>query len=174
MLTDVISSGCASFILTVMVGVLAYIAFIYIFRLTGKRSLVEINTFDMIVMVIHASIIGTMLLSESYALVDGIISLALLLFVHFEVTWLSARFTSECEGQRSEASLVYHNEAFVDEAMQRQHVSRNEVVEPIVTSVYFRNRKRAPKKYTLASPQSNRNTASQSKMRHSKREIVRN
>jgi uncharacterized membrane protein YcaP (DUF421 family) len=55
--------------------------------------------------------------------------LALLLSLQFAISWLSVRFTPFSQLVRSEPSLLYHSDAFLDEAMKRQRVSRDEVLQ---------------------------------------------
>lgn len=74
-----------------IVGVPAYVALVFILRLSGKRSLSQMNAFDLFVTVSLGSTLATVLLSKSVALAEGIAALALLLFLQFSITWLSVR-----------------------------------------------------------------------------------
>lgn len=129
MATDAFFSGWDGIIRTVIVGVPAYFALVLILRISGKRSLAQMNAFDLIVTVSLGSTLATMMLSKSVALAEGITALALLLFLQFVITWLSVRFNAFRKLVRSDPSLLYHNNAFVDEAMMRQRVSRDEVLQ---------------------------------------------
>jgi len=126
---DAFFAGWEGILRTVAVGVPAYVALVFILRLSGKRSLAQMNAFDLIVTVSLGSTLATMLLSKSVALAEGITALSLLLFLQFAITWLSVRFTPFRQLVRSEPSLIYHNDAFVDEAMKRHRVSRDEVLQ---------------------------------------------
>lgn len=131
MLTDPFFAGWGGIIRIVIVGIPAYAALIFILRLSGKRSLAQMNAFDLIVTVSLGSILSTILLSNSVALVEGITALSLLLFLQFIITWLSVRFTPFRKLVRSEPSLLYHNGTFLEEAMMKQRVSRDEVLQII-------------------------------------------
>lgn len=126
---DAFFAGWEGIIRAVAVGVPAYVALVFILRISGKRSLAQMNAFDLIVTVSLGSTLATMLLSKSVALAEGITALALLLFLQFTITWLSVRFTPFRKLVRSEPSLLYHNHVFIDEAMKRQRVSRDEVLQ---------------------------------------------
>lgn len=128
---DTFFAGWEGIIRTVVVGVPAYVALVFILRLSGKRSLARMNAFDLIVTVSLGSTLATMLLSKSVALAEGVTALALLLFLQFAITWLSVRFPPFRKLVRSEPSLLYHNKAFMDEAMKRQRVSRDEVLQVV-------------------------------------------
>lgn len=142
--TEMFFTGWEGIIRTIIVGVPAYLALVIILRFSGKRSLAQMNAFDFVVTVSFGSILGTILLSESVALAEGITALALLLFLQFSITWLSVRFTAFRKLVRSEPSILYRNDAFVDKTMQRQRVSRDEVLQivrskgiPVMTEVAF-------------------------------------
>lgn len=128
---DTFFAGWEGIIRTLVVGVPAYVALVFILRLSGKRSLARMNAFDLVVTVSLGSTLATMLLSKSVALAEGITALSLLLFLQFAITWLSVRFTPFRKLVRSEPSLLYHNDAFVDEAMKRERVSRDEVLQTV-------------------------------------------
>ncbi|MES2981067.1 MAG: hypothetical protein V4727_02045 [Verrucomicrobiota bacterium] len=171
---DTLLTGWEIVISTLIIGIPAYIALIHIYRLSGKQSFADMNTFDLIVVVSYILICGTMLLSETFVLADGITALALLLFVQFGVTWLSLRSTAKHESESSEAPLLSHNEAFVGQGKLGPHVNRDEAIKAMVTTAYFRNRTRALKRCNLAASQAKRYSAKQFKKRYSRGEIVRN
>lgn len=129
--TDTFFAGWGGIVRTIVVGVPAYAALVFILRMSGKRSLAQMNAFDLIVTVSLGSTLATMLLSKSVALAEGITALSLLLFLQFAITWLSVRFKPFRQLVRSEPSLLYHNDAFVEEAMKRQRVSRDEVLQMV-------------------------------------------
>ncbi|MEX2580670.1 MAG: YetF domain-containing protein [Verrucomicrobiales bacterium] len=128
---DVFFAGWGGVVRTLAVGVPAYVALVLILRLSGKRSLAQMNAFDLVVTVSLGSTLATTLLSKSVALVEGITALALLVFLQFLITWLSVRSTRFRKLIRSEPSLLYHRNAFVDEAMKKQRVSRDEVLQVV-------------------------------------------
>lgn len=128
---DAFFAGWEGIVRAVVVGVPAYLVLVFLLRLSGKRSLAQMNAFDLIVTVSLGSTLATMLLSKSVALAEGITALTLLLFLQFAITWLSVRFPNFRKLVRSEPSLLYHNGAFMDETMKRQRVSRDEVLQVV-------------------------------------------
>lgn len=116
------------------VASVAYAALVVILRLSGKRSLAQMNAFDLVVTVSLGSILATMMLSKTAALTEGITALALLLFLQFGITWLSVRIPPIRNLVRSEPSLLYHDHAFMVDTMKKQRVSRDELVQIIRSS----------------------------------------
>jgi uncharacterized membrane protein YcaP (DUF421 family) len=129
--SEALFAGWDGMIRTVIVGVPAYIAMVFILRISGKRSLAQMNAFDLVVTVSLGSTLATMLMSKSVALAEGITALVLLISLQFFITWLSVRFAPFRKLVRSEPSLLYHNDSYMDGAMKRQRVSREEVLQVV-------------------------------------------
>lgn len=111
-----------------IVGTLAYLALVLFLRISGKRTLTKLNAFDLVVTVALGSTLATVLLSKSVALAEGLLALALLIFLQFAITWLSLRAAWFKTMIKSEPTLIFHNGTFLDGAMRAQRVSREEVL----------------------------------------------
>ena len=111
-----------------IVGTLAYVALVAFIRISGKRTLTKLNAFDLVVTVALGSTLATVLLSNSVALAEGVLAMALLIFLQFVITWLSVR-SSRFEGLvKSEPTLLLHRGHFLDGALRSQRVTRDEVI----------------------------------------------
>jgi uncharacterized membrane protein YcaP (DUF421 family) len=110
------------------VGTLAYISLVLILRISGKRTLTKLNAFDLVVTVALGSTLATVLLSKSVALAEGILAMALLVFLQFVITWLSVRSPRFQELVKSEPTLIMHQGRFLDGAMRAQRITREEVI----------------------------------------------
>src|SRR5690348_14738538 len=102
------------------VGTLAYVALVAILRISGKRTLTKLNAFDLVVTVALGSTLATVLLSKSVALAEGVLALALLVFLQFAITWLSVRSPSFQSLVKSEPTLIMHRGRPLDAAMREQ------------------------------------------------------
>jgi uncharacterized membrane protein YcaP (DUF421 family) len=110
------------------VGTLAYISLVLILRISGKRTLTKLNAFDLVVTVALGSTLATVLLSKSVALAEGILAMALLVFLQFVITWSSVRSPWFQELVKSEPTLIMHQGRFLDGAMRAQRITREEVI----------------------------------------------
>jgi uncharacterized membrane protein YcaP (DUF421 family) len=95
-----------------VVGTLAYVALVAVLHPSGKRTLTKLNAFDLVVTVALGSTLATVLLSKSVALVEGILAMALLVFLQFIITWLSVRSTRFQALVKSEPTLIVHQGRF--------------------------------------------------------------
>lgn len=74
-----------------VIGTAAYIALIFLLRVSGKRTLGKMNAFDLIVTVALGSTFATAVINRSVPLAEGVLALALLVYLQYAITWLSVR-----------------------------------------------------------------------------------
>ena len=97
-----------------IVGTLAYAALVLFLRISGKRTLTKLNAFDFIVTVALGSTLATVLLSESVALAEGALAMALLIALQFAITWLSVRAPWFRALVKSEPTLIFRDGRFLE------------------------------------------------------------
>lgn len=98
---------------TLMVGVLAYAALVSLLRISGKRTLSKMNTFDLVVTVALGSTLATVLLSKDVALAEAS-------EVSFLGSYLRASQLQPTEGESSPSPLYSRSIS----------LPRNEIVSP--------------------------------------------
>jgi uncharacterized membrane protein YcaP (DUF421 family) len=111
-----------------VVGTLAYVALVAILRISGKRTLTKLNAFDLVVTVALGSTLATVLLSKSVVLAEGVLAMALLVFLQFVITWLSVRSSRFRDLMKSEPTLILRHGQFLDGALRAQRMTRDEVM----------------------------------------------
>lgn len=110
-----------------VLGTLGYIALIVILRVSGKRSLSKMNSFDFVVNVTLGSVFASLILTNSVSLSDGVIALALLIFLQFVVTWLAVRFRWFKSVIKGDPQLVFWRGQYLDDILRRERVPQDEV-----------------------------------------------
>ena len=110
-----------------VVGVLIYGALVLLLRISGKRTLSKMNAFDLVVTVALGSTLATVLLSRSVAITEGLLALALLVFLQFAVTWSSMRSSKFRRLVKNEPKLVLYEGRFLRDAMKSERVTEGEV-----------------------------------------------
>lgn len=73
-------------------AILFYFALIIILRLSGKRTLSDINAFDILVSVAIGSIGATIILSKDIAFFDGVIAVVTLVILQYIISKLDTKF----------------------------------------------------------------------------------
>ncbi len=109
-----------------IVGVLAYAAFVALLRFSGKRTLSKMSAFDLVVTIALGSILATVLLSKDVALAEGVLAFSLLIALQFLITWLSVRSDAVHSLVKSEPTLLFFRGRFLPDALRRERVSRAE------------------------------------------------
>ena len=110
-----------------IVGTAAYAALVLFLRISGKRTLSKMNAFDLVVTVALGSTLATVLLSRSVPLAEGLLALALLICLQYVLTWGSVRSQRLQELIKSEPTLLVRDGEYLDGAMRRERVTREEV-----------------------------------------------
>ncbi len=105
---------------------LTYPLLILVLRIGGKRTLAKMNAFDFVVTVAIGSIVASTLLSTA-PVVNGVGAVAALVALQALVTWVSVRSDRFEALVKSRPTLVFYDGAFLDDAMRRERVTREEI-----------------------------------------------
>ncbi len=119
--------GWAGLVRAAIVGTAAYVTLVLLLRISGKRTLSKMNAFDLVVTVALGSTLATILLSKSVALAEGLLALALLIFLQFAVTWISVRSAMFRGLIKNEPKLLFYDGRFLEEAMRAERMTEEEV-----------------------------------------------
>jgi uncharacterized membrane protein YcaP (DUF421 family) len=112
---------------TLIVGVLAYLALVFLLRIFGKRTLSKMNAFDLVVTVALGSTLATILLSKDVPLAEGVLGFALLIFLQFAITWLSVRSKAVSRLVKAEPAMLFYRGDFLWERMKAERVVEDEI-----------------------------------------------
>lgn len=127
MADPILFDGWLGMLRIVFVGIAAFALLIFMLRISGKRTLSKMNAFDLVVTVALGSTFATVLLSKSVPLLEGILALALLVYLQFAITWLSVRSDRFRTLIKSEPTLLVHEGRYLDAALRQQRVTRDEI-----------------------------------------------
>ncbi len=110
-----------------VVGSLAYTALVLLLRISGKRTLVQMNAFDFVVTVALGASFGRILTARSVALVEAVTAFALLILLQFVVTALQIRVPWFARAITAPPSLLFFRGQFLRDAMRRQRLTEAEL-----------------------------------------------
>lgn len=111
-----------------LVGVLSYGALVLLLRVSGKRTLSKINSFDLVVTVALGSTLATTFLSKDVALVEGVLAMPLLITLQFVVTWLTIHSPQVMRAIKAEPRLLVRDSQFLHAAMRDERVTEDEIL----------------------------------------------
>jgi uncharacterized membrane protein YcaP (DUF421 family) len=112
-----------------IVGALAYLGLILLLRISGKRTLSQLNVFDFVVTVAFGSTLATTLLSKDTALFEGLTALALLILLQFAVATLSLHFNWAERLVKSAPRFLYRDGRYLEEAMRKERIRKEEILQ---------------------------------------------
>lgn len=110
-----------------LVGAASYTTLVVVLRISGKRTLGQLNVFDFVVTVALGSTLATIVLSSDVSWFDGFTALALLAALQLLVAWISARWPRARNFFTSEPALLLVDGRFRHEALRRNRLTESEV-----------------------------------------------
>ena len=111
----------------VVVGFGAYAAVVALLRVSGKRTLAKLNAFDLVVTVALGSTLATVLLTNSVALAEGVIALAVLIALQFSLAWWSSESPRAARWVKSEPVVLLWQGRLLPDELRRERVAAEEV-----------------------------------------------
>ncbi|MEH6480187.1 MULTISPECIES: DUF421 domain-containing protein [Pseudoalteromonas] len=108
-------------------GVLGYVALVFWLRISGKRTLSKWNVFDFIVTIALGSILASVIITKSVALLEGMLAFIVLIGLQYFITWLSVRSSKFASLIKAEPSLLLSNGEYCTAALKSQRVTKSEI-----------------------------------------------
>ncbi|WP_430644880.1 DUF421 domain-containing protein [Agromyces sp. GXS1127] len=118
----------------ILVGAAAYVTLVVVIRLAGKRTLSQLNAFDLIVTVAIGSTLATILLSSDVSFAEGALALVLLCALQFAVAFTTSR-RSQVRGVVTAEPTVLLRDGVVDHAaLRRMRLAESELLQAVRSS----------------------------------------
>ncbi|WP_126172406.1 DUF421 domain-containing protein [Altericroceibacterium xinjiangense] len=111
----------------VVVGTLAYAALVLLLRVSGKRTLAQMNAFDFVVTVALGASFGRILTARQVALAEAVTAFALLLTLQFVMARAQLRWPSLAKAVNTPPTLLLYKGEILQHAMHRQRVKEAEL-----------------------------------------------
>lgn len=116
------------FLNTLLLGTIAYIAIIFMLRISGKRTLSKWNSFDFVVTIAFGSILASILLSTKDSLGTGILSFGLLVIFQYILSWIAVRSSWVQKLVKAEPALLLYQGQLMHDVLKRERVAEGEVL----------------------------------------------
>ena len=114
-----------------LVGAAAYAFLILALRVSGKRTLSQMNAFDFVVTVALGSTLATILLSSDVSWLEGVVALALLAGLQFIVAWLSTKWGVVRRGITARPALLVSEGVVLHDALRRNRITEAQIAQAI-------------------------------------------
>lgn len=110
-----------------VVGTLAYAALVLLLRISGKRTLVQMNAFDFIITVAIGASFGRILTARSVALIEALTAFGLLVTLQYLVAWLQIRSRSFASTVTAPPALLFYQGRLLHDALRRERITEAEL-----------------------------------------------
>lgn len=121
----------ADILRVLIVGSVSYAALVLVLRVSGKRTLGQLNAFDFIVTVALGSTLATILLSSDVSFLEGLTALVLLVGCQFIVAWASAHVPWARSAVKSRPVALVVSGELQHTQLRRNRLSESEVLQAI-------------------------------------------
>lgn len=108
--------------------VVVYGAILLLLHLAGKRQLAQLNSFDLVVLLLLSNVVQNAIIGNDTSLSGGLLGAAILVAVNYlvvRVAFMSPRFGKALQGG---ATMLYEDGRFLETAMRREAITREELV----------------------------------------------
>lgn len=110
-----------------LIGTATYALLVVVLRLSGKRTLSQLNAFDFVVTVSLGSTVATIVLNSDVSWLEGGTALTLLAGLQFLVAWTSARWPRARAAFTAEPALLLVDGQIRHEALRRNRLTDSEL-----------------------------------------------
>lgn len=111
-----------------VIGVLSYVGLIIMLKISGNRTLSQMNSFDFIITIAMGSTFSSGLLDKNVSLTDTLLALMLLIVMQFILTRLTVKFRLIDSLVKANPVLLFHQGKFLYQNMQKERVSKDEML----------------------------------------------
>lgn len=121
----------AEILRVLIIGSVSYAALVAVLRVSGKRTLGQLNAFDFIVTVAFGSTLATILLSSDVAFFEGLAALALLAGLQFIIAWASAHVPGTRSAVTARPVALVISGQIQHAQLRRNRLSESEVLQAV-------------------------------------------
>lgn len=120
-----------SLLRTFIITFVAYLSLIAMLRISGKRTLTQLNAFDFIVTIALGSAFATVMLNKDVVLADGLLALLMLIGLQYLITSLSSAFPPVKNIITGKPTLLLYKGVIDRKALKNQRITEEELKEAI-------------------------------------------
>ncbi len=113
---------------TVLRSLAVYLFVLVVFRISGKRSLSQISTFDFILLLIIGEATQQALLSDDFSVVNACVVIGTLITLDTVLSWLEGRFPTFGRVVASLPVVVLENGKLLEDRARREGITLSEIL----------------------------------------------
>lgn len=115
----------------IIIGAVTYVSLIALLRISGKRTLSQLNAFDFVITVALGSTLASILLSSEVSYVEGLSALLLLAGLQLIVAWVSVCLPGARSAITARPTALVVNGRLQPEELRRNRLTKSEVLQAV-------------------------------------------
>jgi len=115
--------------LRILISVSIYFVLIILLRISGKRTLSDMNIFDFVVTVAIGTTLSSTIISKDVAVVDGLLALLSLVLLQYIIAFIAVRSNHLQKMIKSRPTILFFKGKYLFAAMRKERVSREEILQ---------------------------------------------
>lgn len=124
--TDLLVPG-VSVVEKVVRSVIVYAFLIILLRIAGKRTLGQLTSFDLVVLLLLSNTVQNAIIGNDNSLLGGLLGATVLIIVNYGVVRLLYNHRKAERAIEGSTSILVHHGKFMDDNMKRQLITRAEL-----------------------------------------------
>ncbi|WP_413161242.1 DUF421 domain-containing protein [Capilliphycus salinus ALCB114379] len=124
-------TGLEPLLRIIIIGSLAYISLLFLLRVSGKRTLAQMNAFDFVITVAIGSTFGRLLTAKGVSLAESITAFGVLIGLQYIVSWLTVKSSGFADLVMATPTLLYFDGQFIEKAMRKQRLTKKNLLETV-------------------------------------------
>ena len=116
-----------SIINILIITIAAYLSLVFILRISGKRTLSQMNAFDLIITMAIGSTLATVILDINVSLSEGVVALGLLVLLQVILSYISVRNKKISFLIKSSPTLIAYKGKLLKKNMITERIDEDEV-----------------------------------------------
>lgn len=128
--------GWTPIVRILVVGTAMYVALVLFLRISGARSIANMNVFDFVVTVAIGSAFGRAITAKTVALAEAVTAFALLIALQFLVAQIKTQWSPFERWVTNRPKLLYFRESFQTEVMREQRITESELKSAVRKAEY--------------------------------------
>ena len=113
---------------TVLRSVAVYLFVLVVFRISGKRSLSQITTFDFILLLIISEATQQALLGNDYSIINALVVIASLIVLDVAFSWMEGRWPRFGRVMGSLPVVIVDHGRLLDDRAKREGITLSEIL----------------------------------------------
>lgn len=111
-----------------IVGSIGYVVLVFLLRISGKRTLAQMNSFDFVITVAIGATFGRVMTARSVALAEAATAFVLLITLQFIVAFTQTRAKGFASVVTAAPRLMAYDGRILEASLRRERVTKGEVL----------------------------------------------